>query len=119
MTNLISRAVAHIGSVLKDLHFKRFLAIAIVGFVVLTTNVDGNHASKAVTKSLDRVVHQDNSERPKTTGEWNQEARETKGDPGERIKRIGKESAEAVKDFGSVYPSTAKRSARELKENTK
>jgi len=119
MTNLIPRAIAFISSLLKDFPVKRFLAIALVGFVVLTIDVDSAHANKSVTSKIDEVIHQDNSQRPKTTGEWNQEARETKGDPGERLKRIGKESAEAVKDFGSVYPDTAKRSGRNLKENQK
>lgn len=118
MTNLISRAVAQVSSLLKDLAVKRFLAIALVGFVVLTINVDGDRTSKAATSRVDQLVHQDDSQRPKTTGEWEKEARETEGDPGERLKRIGKQSAEAVKDFGSVYPDTAKRSARELQENT-
>lgn len=118
MTNLISGAIAHISSLVKNFQVKRFLAIALVGFVVLTINVNSASANKAVTREIDNLVHQDNSDRPKTTGEWNKEARETKGAPGERLKRIGKESAEAVKDFGSVYPDTAKRSGRELKENT-
>jgi hypothetical protein len=68
-------------------------------------------------KNRDRI-HQNDSDRPKTTGEWNREARETEGEPGERAKRIGKESAEAVKDFGSMYTDTAKRSANELRNNT-
>ncbi|AFY35046.1 hypothetical protein [Calothrix sp. PCC 7507] len=118
MTNLISRAVAHINAIINSFQIKRFLAIALVGFVVLTANVDYDRSNKAVTRKVDNLIHQDDSQRPKTTGEWNKEARETKGDPGERLKRIGKQSAEAVKDLGSVYPDTAKRSARELKENT-
>ncbi|MBW4642318.1 MAG: hypothetical protein KME23_04755 [Goleter apudmare HA4340-LM2] len=118
MTNLIFRVIAPVISLLKDLSIQRFLAIALVGFVVLTTNVDADRSSKAVSRKLDQVVHQNDSQRPKTTGEWNKEARETEDATGERIKRIGKQSAEAVKDFGSVYTDTAKRSARDLQENT-
>jgi hypothetical protein len=122
MINLISQAVAQVSSLLRNLSVKRFLAIALVGFVVLTINnvdnVDADRTSKAVTRKVDQLVHQDDSQRPKTTGEWEQEARETEGATGERLKRIGKQSAEAIKDFGSVYPDTAKRSARELQENT-
>ena len=63
---------------------------------------------------IDKVIHQDREQRPKTTQEWNKQSRETEGKPGERIKRIEKQSVEAVKDFGSMYSDTAKRSASEL-----
>lgn len=111
MTNMISRAVTRISSLLKKLQVVRFLSIVLVGFLLLTTNVAQDRNTQAVTKKLDEVVHQDNSQRPKTTGEWEQEAKETEGNPGERAKKIAKESAEAVKDFGSLYPDTIKRSA--------
>jgi hypothetical protein len=114
MIKLISKAMSHIGYLLNELQVKRFLAVVLVGFMLLTTNINsdiesGRH-SQAVTKKIDKVIHQDDSQRPKTTGEWNREARETEGAPGERLKNIVEESAEAVKDMGSVYPNTAERS---------
>ncbi|ARV59613.1 hypothetical protein BZZ01_14115 [Nostocales cyanobacterium HT-58-2] len=117
MTNLISRAIAGIGSLLKELQVKRFLAVVLVGFLVLTTNAAPERRSQAVTSKIDEVVHQNDSQRPKTTGEWNKEARETEGAPGERLQKIATESAEAVKDFGSLYPDTAQRSASGLQNN--
>lgn len=112
MANLISSTISHISNVLKQFQVKRFLAVALVGFVLLTTNVAAEHGSnKALTNKIDELVHQDDSQRPKTTGDWNKEARETEDAPGERLQRIGKQTAEAVKDFGSVYPDTAERSA--------
>ncbi|BDA71343.1 unknown protein [Rivularia sp. IAM M-261] len=112
MTNLISSTISHISNVLKQFQVKRFLAVALVGFLLLTTNVAPEHGSnKALTNKIDELVHQDDSQRPKTTGDWNKEARETEDAPGERLQRIGKQTAEAVKDFGSVYPDTAERSA--------
>ena len=72
---------------------------------------DNSNADKNSLK--DKVlgaVQNDRDGRPKTTGEWNKEAREVEGSPGERLERIGKQSAEAVKDFGTVYPDTADRS---------
>lgn len=111
MTNLISRAVAHISPMFKELQVKRFVAVVLIGFLLLTTNVVPGHNNRAVSKKIDNVVHQNDSQRPKTTGEWQQEARETEDSPGKRLENIGKESAEAVKDFGSLYPDTAKRTA--------
>ncbi|UBF26540.1 hypothetical protein K9N68_00560 [Kovacikia minuta CCNUW1] len=115
MTGLISRTIAHINSLLKEVQLKRFLAATLVGFLLLTTNVKPEGNNKALTQEVRDLVHQNDSDRPKTVGEWKQEARETKHSPGERAQRIGKESAEAVKDFGSLYPDTAKRSASDLR----
>ncbi|WP_414754971.1 hypothetical protein [Anabaena sp. CCY 9910] len=123
MTNLFSKVITHIKFLFQDFQVKRFLAIALVGFLVLTTSlnssIDSGRSSDAVTRRLDKVLHQDDADRPKTTGEWNREARQTEDAPGERAKRIAKESGEAVKQFGSVYPDTAKRSAEDLQDNNR
>lgn len=118
MSNLFSRAIGHISVVLKEFQVKRFLAVVLVGFLVLTTNVDSGRNSQGLTQRINEVVHQDGSDRPKTIGEWNREASATQGDTGERLQRIGKESAEAVKDFGEVYPDTAEKSARDLDKSS-
>lgn len=110
MANLISKTISHVSYLLSELRVKRFIGVVLVGFLLLTTNV-APESNKALADEINSVVHQDGSQRPKTTGEWNKDARETEGAPGERLKKIGKQSAEAVKDFGSVYPNTAKRSA--------
>jgi hypothetical protein len=103
--NLISRMIERIG---------KLLPILLIGVVLLTTNVDRGISEQKLGKVVDQDIHQDNEKRPKTTGEWNKQSRETEGKPGERLKRVGEQSAEAVKDFGSVFPDTAKRSAIEL-----
>jgi hypothetical protein len=115
MANLFSKVIAQIKFLFQEFQVKRFFAIALVGFLVLTTSlnssIDSGRSTNNVTKRLDQVVHQDDADRPKTTGEWNREARQTEDAPGERAKRIAKESGEAVKQFGSVYPDTAQRTA--------
>ncbi|WP_325078510.1 hypothetical protein [Sphaerospermopsis aphanizomenoides] len=83
----------------------------------LDSSIESGSSSDSVTRRLDRVVHKDDADRPKTTGEWHQEARETENAPGERAKRITKQSGEALKQWGSVYPDTAKRSAEELQDS--
>jgi hypothetical protein len=40
MTNLISRAIARISTLLEGLQVKQFFAAGLVGFLLLTTNVD-------------------------------------------------------------------------------
>jgi hypothetical protein len=113
MLSLISR-IAH--------HFRQFtrqslgqiLPVLLVGILLIATNGVDEMSQGKLGKVVDRDIHQDSEKRPKTTGEWNKQSRETQGKPGERLKRIGEQSAEAIKDFGSVYPDTAERSAAEL-----
>ncbi len=110
MANLFSKTISQVSHLLGELQIKRFIGVVLVGILLLTTNVAPGQ-NKGLADEINSVVHQDGSQRPKTTGEWNKDARETEGNPGERAKKIGKQSAEAVKDLGSVYPDTAERSA--------
>ena len=117
MKNLITQATAHISSLLNTLQVKRFFAVVLVGFLLLTTNVDSGRNTRAVGEQLRQPENQLDSVRPKTTNEWYEEARETEDAPGARIQNIAEESAKAVKEFGSLYPDTAKRSASALKDD--
>jgi hypothetical protein len=86
MQNLISRTTSHIGSLMNGLQVKRFLAVVLVGFIMLTTNVDANKQNnKGLTKQVLEQAEQIDSVRPKTTNEWYKEARETEDSPGERL----------------------------------
>jgi hypothetical protein len=110
MIDMISSAIAHLGSLLKTLQVKRFLAAVLVGFILLTsTTVGSEPVGKDVTKKVDKIIHQGDSDRPKTTGEWNSEARATEDSLGKRAERIAEETKEAVKDWAGLYPDVAKR----------
>jgi hypothetical protein len=117
MSYLISRIDAKLNDFIRTIHIRQFLPLFLVAFLLLPIHIGSVNNNKTIVKKLDEVVHQDDSQRPKTTGEWNQEAREVKGEPGERLKRIGKQSAEAVKEFGQIYPDTAEKSVSELKNS--
>jgi len=80
------------------------------GADIKQANIGGKDAEQA-TEKVNQLVDRGNSNRPKTTGDWNKEAREVEGSPRERLQRIGEQSGEALKEFGSVYPDTAERSA--------
>src|SRR5918998_3444742 len=96
MKNLISRSTAHITSLINGLQVKRFFAVVLVGFILLTTNVDSKQNNKELTKQVREQAEQIDSVRPKTTREWYKEARETEDSPGERLQNIAEESAQAV-----------------------
>jgi len=111
---MISKTIAKTLSWLDRLQAKHFVFVMLFGVLLFTSNLNLPPNNPEVNQVLNNVLHQDNEQRPKTTEEWNEQARETKGKPGERLKRIEKQSAEAVKDFGALYPDTAKRSAAAL-----
>ncbi|MFP4101894.1 hypothetical protein [Coleofasciculus sp.] len=118
MENLMTRAIAHISSLLQGLQVKRFLAVVLVPFLLLTTNVDSGRNNQALSEQVRDEAQQIDSVRPKTTKEWYEEARETENSPGERLQKIGEESAQAVKEFGSIYPETVKQITPDLQDNT-
>ncbi|NJP09245.1 MAG: hypothetical protein HC866_06945 [Leptolyngbyaceae cyanobacterium RU_5_1] len=113
--NLISTAIARLSSLCQGFQVKRFLAIALVGFLVLTTNIDPGNNKALAEKVRDRV-HQDGGQRPKTTGEWLNEA-DQDVPLGERIRDIAEDSAEAFKEFGSGYTEGAQKTARDVRDN--
>lgn len=110
--NLISKAIAPVLAWLQGLQIQRLMVAVLVGLLLLAPNVAlADSGSSGLTEKVRQLVHQGDSDRPKTTGEWQQEAREVEGSPGERLQNIAEESAEAVKDFGKLYPDTADRTA--------
>ncbi|MEH2236712.1 hypothetical protein [Nostoc sp.] len=117
MINLISRTIGHISSLLKGLQVKSFLAVVIVGFLVLTTNVSSGQNDKSLGERVREQVEQNDAQRPKTVGQWNKDARETEGSPGERLQKIGQQSAEALKEFGSGYVEGAQKTASDVGES--
>ena len=52
MKNLITRAIAHIISLLQGLQVKRFLAVVLVPFLLLTTNVDSGRNNQALSEQV-------------------------------------------------------------------
>jgi hypothetical protein len=117
MTNLISRTISNISSLLKGLQVRSFLTVVLVGVLVLTTNIASGDNSKALKERVREQVQQNDSQRPKTIGEWNKEARETEGSPGKRLQKIGQESAEAFKEFGSGYVEGTQETANDVKNS--
>jgi hypothetical protein len=113
---LISKLNNYLRVWLKRLQAGRLMAVFLAAFILMTTtNAYPRSDSQALGQQVRERLHEiDQTDKPKTTGEWNQEARETEGKPGERIQRIAKESGEAIKQFGSGYVEGAKETVRDL-----
>ncbi|PZV16325.1 MAG: hypothetical protein DCF22_05520 [Leptolyngbya sp.] len=115
MMTLYSNAIAYLRSLAKRLQIQQYLAFALVGFLLLTTNANAApHNDALAAKVRERIEQTDQADRPKTTGEWNREAQETEGNPGKRLGRIAKESGEAFKQFGSGYVKGAQETASDV-----
>jgi hypothetical protein len=114
---MLHKAITTIASTLSLLNIKRVFAALLVGFVVLNVAVDVAQADNTLGERMrDRIEQTDrNSERPKTTGEFLNEA-DRDMPLGERLEVIGRDSAEALKQFGQEYSVGAQESARNIGE---
>lgn len=115
MLTLFSQAIADIRSIFDRLRPQQYFAFVLVGFLLLTTNAKAAPSNDDLgAKVRERIEQTDKADRPKTTGEWNREAKETEGKPGKRLERIAKESGEAFKQFGSGYVKGAQETAGDI-----
>lgn len=112
MIHLIFQAIANFNSFLKKIQVKSFLTSVLLGVILLTSGVSSYATNGAnAADNISDKVFESNSERPTTTREWRKEARKTEGEPLERAKEIGKESAQAIKEWGELYPDVVDRSS--------
>ncbi|GAB4541622.1 MAG: hypothetical protein Tsb0014_33690 [Pleurocapsa sp.] len=110
MIHLISQTISTINSWLKKIQVKSFLSTILLGAILLTSGVSSYATNGAnAADDISSKVFEGNSERPTTTREWRQEARQTEDAPLERAKEIGKETAQAIKEWGELYPDVAER----------
>lgn len=122
--NFISKCVQAIAFLFQGLQLKQFFATLLLTTVLLTSNVNQYAASSGSQqydqplgeRILERIEQADQeSNRPKTTGEFLEEAR---GDVplDERLHNITRDSVEAFKQAGQDYSIAAEEITRELKD---
>ncbi len=120
MKTIISKTlsvVTNLVSSFKQIRVEQVLSLVLVGFLFLTTNVPSEQRSEALGKSIrERIEATDQSDRPKTTGEFLDEAR---GDVplDERIQNITRDSVEAFKELGKEYQPNLKAGAENLRDS--
>ena len=120
MISLINDTASHLKALLGKFKIKHLLGIILIGCLLITNTACASPSSAAdssLKQKVDTAIDRNDSPRPKTTGQWKQEARETENAPGKRLQKIAKESKEAVKEFGKVYPNTAEKSANSFKQD--
>jgi hypothetical protein len=127
--NLISEGIvfrmrqvlAKISSFFPSVRVQSLATICLASLLLITTNVNSVQNKPTQEPSgkelLQRIrQHDQDSERPKTTGEFLDEAR---GDVPlkERVSNITRDSKEAFKDLGENVSQGTKENVRELKNN--
>ncbi|MFM7424717.1 MAG: hypothetical protein ACKO7W_06975 [Elainella sp.] len=115
MNRLITAVTNGLGW-LKGIQTQRFLSVILAVSLLLTTGVKGMQDQTALGQNLrQRIEQTDRSDRPKTTGEFLDEAR---GDVplDERVKNITRDSVEAFKELGKEYRPNVEEGIRDLRE---
>lgn len=113
----VAASVAALFSSFKQIRVEQVFSVVLVGFLFLTSNVNSEQRSGALGKAIrDRIEQTDQSDRPKTVGEFLDEAR---GDvpAGERARNITRDSVEAFKELGKEYNPDLKGRAEDLKDS--
>lgn len=118
MKNTVFAAISEMFSSIKRTQVNQVLSIVLVGFLFLTTNMGLNQSDQSLGERMRERIQQveQNTERPKTTGEW---LDEVEGDVpfGERVQNTIRDSKEAFSQFGKEYSIGAQESARNIQEN--
>jgi hypothetical protein len=116
MNNLIANTISFV----KSIRIKSLIIAIVASWLLFANNIAlASTSSDAKERINDRLEEMDkNTERPKTLGEFRQEA-EQDIPLGERINNIVRDSGEAFKQFGAQYSIGAQENARELGDNAK
>lgn len=94
---------------IETLHLHQLVvATFVVGMLLLTSSVDSANLSPSTKTYLNNMIERGENGRPVTTRQWKAENERLEGSPGKRVKRIAKESADAVEEMAEIYPGNAK-----------
>jgi hypothetical protein len=117
LVNLFVSAIASIRTIFKSFQMQRFLAVVLVGLVFFTATIDPqrNTTQQELTNKVQERLHENDDQRPKTTAEWMNEAKQDVP-LNQRMEDIAEDSAEAFKEFGSGYVDGAKKTARQVQD---
>lgn len=118
MKNLIINSLNTVKTLWVEITKTGIVVSLVIGFLVLGTMNNMAADDQPIGKRIGEQLHQTSvkSERPKTTGEIIDEARQDIS-LGERVKNITRDSAEAFGQFGQGITTSAKETAKEIGNN--
>lgn len=100
--------LTRISTALSSIQWQQILATCCVAVILLTTQIAKADLDTGVQNRLDKITAKGEDGRPRTSAQWQAENEALKGQPGEKLKRIGKESADAIEEMAEIYPQNAK-----------
>lgn len=117
MRSTVSTFITSVMVWFKQLRIDRVFSIVLAGFLLLSSNIAYAQNDQSLGERMRERIQQtdQNSERPKTMGEWQDEV---EGDVplNERVYNTVRDSAEAFNQFGKEYSVGAQESARSIKD---
>lgn len=108
LTIIATAWVQRICAALRTLNLQRFVSAAIAAMLLLTTSVDNADLNDSTKAMLNDMIARGENGRPVTSAQWKAENEKLEGEPGKRVERIAKESADAVEEMAEIYPGNAK-----------
>ncbi|WP_052050439.1 hypothetical protein [Leptolyngbya sp. KIOST-1] len=95
--------------VLYSIHWKQF-AVACSAVIVLlaASGVEAKQDAIRQAQSNSEIPTAGDVGRPRTMNQWQAENEALEGQPGQKLKRIAEESADAVKNMAEIYPQNAR-----------
>lgn len=106
MGQLVARGWARLQTM--KLQPQRWVPIAFVGLLLLTTSVNSANLNQSTKDALNNLISKGENGRPVTAGQWQSENKALQGQPAKQAKRIAKETADAVGEMGEIYPGNVK-----------
>ena len=106
--SFLGQAFSQISKLWTRLQPQRWVSIAFVGLLLLTTSVDSADLNQSTKDALNNLIAKGENGRPVTTRQWQAENEALQGQPGKQAERIGKEAADAVDEMGEIYPGNVK-----------
>ncbi|MGF1518685.1 MAG: hypothetical protein ACFCVB_12895 [Nodosilinea sp.] len=92
---------------LNRIQWRQFAVACSAVIILLTTSgVDARQPVKDAAAG--QLSPTEDVGRPRTMGQWEAENKELQGKPGQQLKRIAEESANAVKNMAEIYPENVK-----------
>ncbi|MEL7358449.1 MAG: hypothetical protein AAFN40_18040 [Cyanobacteria bacterium J06560_6] len=104
----VTVTIQRICSAFKALQLQKIVSVAIVGMLLLTTSVDNADLNDSTKAMLNDMIARGENGRPVTSAQWKAENEKLEGEPGKRVKRIAKETGDAVEEMAEIYPGNAK-----------
>lgn len=108
MVNFVQNLFGAVAKLWQQWQMQRVVSAAFVAMLLLTTSVDTADLPASTKTMLNDMIARGEEGRPVTTGQWQSRNEALQGQPGEQLKQITSQSADAIDEMADIYPNNAK-----------